>query len=152
MSIAPPFMATGVPVEESEMSSKGQGYTAANHGRIENKGQQVLNVMTNEGRQGKTCCQIGDVNRPLLSVSQIADAGNIVMMASFGGWVHNLYDGSWTKVRRHNNVYEMELWLTSDQANGKVQGDRSPTDEMANTMLQTFKDVLMKSGFTRPGL
>ena len=152
MSIAPPSMAKGVPVEESEMSSKGQGYTAANHGRIENKGQQVLNITTNEGMQGKTCCQIGDANRPLLSVSQIADAGNIVMMASSEGWVYNLYDESWTRVRRHNNVYEMDLWLTSEEANGKVQGGSSQTDGMANTMLHTFKDVLMKTGFTRPGM
>ena len=141
MSIALPSLATGVPVQESEMSSKGQGYTAADHGRIANKGQQVLNIVTNEGRQGKTCRQIGDANRPLLSVSQIA-----------GGWVHNLHDGSWTKVRRQNNEYEMDLWLTSDEANGKVQGDSSPTYDMAHTMLQTFKDVLRKSGYTRLGL
>ena len=152
MSIAPPSMATGVPVEESDMSSKGQGYTAADHVRIANKGQQVLNIITNEGRQGKTCCQIGDVNWPLLSVSQIADAGNIVMMDSYGGWVYNLHDESWAKVRRQNDVYEMDLWLTSDEANGKVPGDSSPTDDMAHTMLQTFKDVLRKSGVTRAGL
>ena len=53
MSIAPPSMATGERIEESEMSSKGQGYTAADQGRIENKGQQFLHIMTNEGRQGK---------------------------------------------------------------------------------------------------
>ena len=87
-----------------------------------------------------------------MSVSQIADARNIVMMDSYGDWVYNLHDESWTKVRRQNNVYEMDLWLTSDEANGKVPGDSSPTDGMAHTMLQTFQDVLRKSGFTRPGL
>ena len=85
MSIAPPSMAIGVPVEESEMSSKGETFKAADFGQLANKGHQVLNITNNEGRQGKTCCQIGDVNRPLLSVTQIAEAGNIVMMDSYGG-------------------------------------------------------------------
>ena len=110
----------------------GQGYTAADQGKIENKGQQLLHIVTNEGRQGKTCCQIGDVNRPLMSVSQVADAGNIVMMSSDGGWVYYLHDESWIRVRRQHNVYGMDLWLRSNDANGK--------------------DVLKRSGFTRPGL
>ena len=152
MTIAPPSMATGVPVEESEMSSKGQTYTAADNGKIANQGQQVLTIMTNEGRQGKTCCQVGDVTRPLMSVSQVADAGNIIMMDSHGGWVYSLIDESWTRVRRYNNVYELDWWLTSDEANGKLPGNSSPTDAFAHTMLETFKDALKKSGFTRPGM
>ena len=108
--------------------------------------------MTNEGRQGRTCCQIGDVNRPLMAVSQVADAGNIIMMDSGGGWVYNLHDESWTRVRRQNNVYEMDLWLTSSDANGKVPEASNPTDDMAYAVMQTFKDVLKRSGFTRPGL
>ena len=152
MTIAPPSMARGVPVKESEMSSQGQSYTAADNGKIANQGQQVLTITTNEGRQGRTCCQIGDVTRPLMSVSQVADAGNIVLMDSQGGWVYSLLDESWTRIRRYNNVYELDWWLTSDEANGTPPGDSSPTEAFAHTMLETFKDVLMKSGFTRPGM
>ena len=79
MSIAPPSMATGVQIGESEMSSKGQAFVAADHGRIENKGQQFLQITTNEGRRGMTRYQIGDVNRPLMAVSQTCDAGNHVL-------------------------------------------------------------------------
>ena len=152
MSIAPPSMATGVPIEESEMSSKGQGYTAADQGRIANQGQQVLQVMTNEGKQGKTCCKVGDGNRPLFPVASVADIGKAIMMDQHGGWVHDLYDKSWARVRRQNNVYELDLWLTSEDANGKVPESTNPKEEIANTILQTFKDVLKQSEFARPGL
>ena len=134
------------------MSMNGLEYTAADNGKITNQGQQILTVTTNEGRQGKTCCQVGDVTRPLMSVSQVADAGNIIMLDSHGGWVHSLIDDSWTRVRRFKNVYELDWWLTSEEANGKLSGNSSPTDAIAHTMLETFKDVLKKSGFTRPGM
>ena len=93
MSIAPPSMATGVRIGESEMASMGQSFVAADHGRIENKGQQALYDTTNEGRRGMTRYQIGDVSRPLMAVSQTCDAGNHVLFTSDGGWIYNLIDG-----------------------------------------------------------
>ena len=120
-SIAPPSMAKGVPVRPSEMSSQGRSYTSADGGRIENKGQQVLHVTTNEGRQGMTRCQVGDVNRPLMAVSQIADAGNILQFASDGGWIYNLTDESYTRFERHNNIFEFNMWLNASDANGPIQ-------------------------------
>ena len=121
------------------MSSKGQSYIAADGGRMENKGHQVLHITTNEGRQGLTRCQVGDVNRPLMAVSQIAGAGNIIQFASDVGWIYNLTDGSWTRFERHKHVFELDMWLTSSDANGKPQ--------------VAFKDAVKgQPGFTRPGL
>ena len=65
-----------------------------------------------------TCCQIGDVNRPLMSVSQVVDAGNTVTFDSDGGWIYNKNDGSFTRFERHSNIYELDLWLKSSDANG----------------------------------
>ena len=69
-SIAHPSMPPGVRIEESDMSRKGQSFITAGDGRIPNQGQQSLRVVTNEGKQGKTCYQMGDVNRPLTSITQ----------------------------------------------------------------------------------
>ena len=84
MSISPPSMATGVRIEESEMSSKGHLFVVAGAQRIANQGQQVLHITTNEGRQGMTRYQIGEVNRPFMAVSQTCDAGNHVLFISDG--------------------------------------------------------------------
>ena len=152
MSIAPPSMATGVRIDESEMSSKGQSIIAADQGRIENKGQQVLHIMTDEGKQGMTRYQIVEVNRPLMVVSQTCDAGNHDLFTSDGGWVYNLADGSSTRLERHNNVYELGMWLTSNDANGKPQEASGTTGDLVYSALQAFKDVMKQSGFNRPGL
>ena len=95
--------------------------------------------------------QIGEVNRPLMAVSQTCDAGNHVLFTSDGGWIYNLIDESATRFERLNNVYELGMWLTSSDANGKPQEASGSTDDLANSALQAFKDVLKQSGFTRPG-
>ena len=103
-SMAPPSMAMGVRIEASEMSSKGQSFIIAGDGRIPNQGQQSLRIITNEGRQGRTCCQIGEVNRPLTSITQTCDARNEVTFASDGGHIYSLADGSYTRFERHSNI------------------------------------------------
>ena len=121
MSIAPPSMARGVRIEESEMSSKGQSFIGAGAQRIANQGQQTLRITTNEGRQGLTRYQIWEVNRPLMAVSQTCDAGNHVLFTSDGGYVYNPVDGGVTRFERTNNVYELGMWNKSSDANGKPQ-------------------------------
>ena len=75
--------------------------------------------MTNEGRQGKTRYQMSEVNRPLMAVSQTCDAGNHVLFTSDAGYVYNLTDGGITRFERNNNVYELDMWIRSCDANGK---------------------------------
>ncbi len=130
MSIAPPSMAKGVRVDESEMSRAGKTFISADQGRIEHQGQQVLHVTTGEGRHGPPIYQIGDVHRPLMAVSQTCDAGNHVLFTSDGGWIYSLVDGSTTPFQRNENIYELGMWLHVDDANGQPK----------------------KSSFTRPGL
>ena len=126
-------MAKGVRIKASEMSKQGKSYDAANGGKIANLGQQFIHVTTNEGRQGWTKCQVGEVRDPLMSVSQICDQGNTVQFDSAGGWIHNLIDKSWTRFERRHNVFELDLWLTSSDACGETQ------------------EATGKPGFTRPG-
>ena len=59
-------------------------FITARDGRIPNQGQQSLRITTNESRLGKTCCQIGEVNRPLTSITQTCDAGNEVTFIGRG--------------------------------------------------------------------
>ena len=66
--VGPPTMAPGVPIQESPGSRRGQAYIAARHERIPNRGQQVLEVTTNEGREKKALYQVAEVTRPLTSV------------------------------------------------------------------------------------
>ena len=98
-----------------------------------------------------TQVQIGDVNRPLMSVSQMCDKGNYVLFTAEGGSVLNLYDGQWIDFERVHNTYMMDLWLTSEDANGKHR-KALRQNEPASAGLKSFKDIVKGvPGFTRQG-
>ena len=151
MSIAPPSAATGVTIEESEMSKTGQSFVAADQGRIESQGQQSLHITTHEGKAGRTLAQVGDVNRPLMSVSQMCDQGNFVLFTSQGGSFLNLHDGQWIDFDRVHDTYMMDWWMTSEDVNG--QNRKAPCqNEPTYDGLKSFKDIAKGgSGFTRQG-
>ena len=95
--------------------------------------------------------QIGEVNRPSMAVSQTCDAGDHVLFTSDGGYVYNLVDGSATRFERHNNVYELGMWIKSSDANGEPQGTGSTMDEAAYSALQAIQGVMRQTGFPWPG-
>ena len=53
--------------------------------------------------------QVTDVNRALMSVARICDAGKTVMFKSDGGIIRNNTSGEETRFRRENNVYRMTV-------------------------------------------
>lgn len=119
-SISAPSIASGVPIEGSGVSKAGQCFISASNQRIPDMGQQSLRMVTTEGTQGKAFYQIGEVNRPLTSVTQTCDAGNLVIYASEGGYTYILVDGSRTYFGRHSIVYELDQRLKTEDTNGSV--------------------------------
>ena len=150
-TVVPPSMAPGVTIEESEMSKRGQSFTAANAGNNLNHGQQSLRITTNEWKAGRTLAQVGDVNRPLMAVSQVCDQGNYVLFTSQGGSVLILYDGEWIDFDRVHDTYMMEWWMTVEDVNG--QSRKAPGhSESTCDGLRSFKDMVKEgSGFDRQG-
>ena len=56
----------------------------------------------------------------------------------------------WTRVNRLKDVYEIELWLKEEDADGRRPGPSNPTEDQINAAMQTFKEVLLKQpGFAR---
>jgi len=144
-TVAPLSMATGVPIEESYMSSRGQSYTSADGGGIENQGQQNIQVVTNEGKELLlTKCQVGRVARPLLAVSQATDAGHFVMLDSTGGWLVNMETHEWTRVNRVDDVYEIDLWLKETDADGRCPEPSHTNEDQINATMRTFREFLLK--------
>ena len=52
-----------------------------------------------------------NVNRPLMSVHQICQSGNIVVFGEAGGYIMNLTSGETTHFGVEDNVYILELLL-----------------------------------------
>ena len=76
-----------------------------------NRGKTGLHVITKEGQARKVNMQITDVNRALMSVAKVCDAGHEVLFRRDGGIIKNEQTGAETTFRRENNVYRMTVKL-----------------------------------------
>ena len=111
-NVMPNHLAPGTPVEHSEEQDKGTLYVAANGDLRPNRGKKNVPITTKEGQQRKINMQITDVNRALLSVAKVCDAGHTVTFTSKGGTIHNIETGEKTAFVRDRNVYRMRVRLT----------------------------------------
>ena len=110
-NVMPEYMAPKTPVRYSREQDAGVVYTAANGDTMPNRGRKVLHVTTKEGQNKAMNMQITDVNRALMSVAKICDAGHTVVFKPEGGVIKNNKTGEETNFRRENNVYRMTVRL-----------------------------------------
>ena len=106
----PEYMAPNTPVQQSQEA--GVVYTAANGDTMPNRGRKVVKVTTNEGQMKSMNMQITDVNRALMSVAKICDAGHTVVFRRDGDLIRNDTSGEETMFRRENNVYRLKVKLS----------------------------------------
>ena len=120
-SVAPPEMCPAYPIKESPGSRAGIGYRSAGKGRIANEGEQILNVLMEDGTPANVKYQIAQIRRPLNSVSEICDGGNQVIFGRGGGLIYNIQSGRQTFFRREGGIYTMEFWV-KPPSNAPFQG------------------------------
>lgn len=110
-SVAPPGLASHIPLRESEASRRGQVYHTADGTKIPNLGERVVQTETEDGQRYNLTYQVASVTKPLNSVSKICDKGNIVVFTSDGGFVQNSWTGQRTCFAREHGVYVMHSWV-----------------------------------------
>jgi hypothetical protein len=87
-SVAPPGLFPGA-VVPSRMSRAGGRYRAANGARIPNLGQVKVRFENGAGDKCGTTFQVAEVERPLLSATQLAASGNAVVIDQKGARIVN---------------------------------------------------------------
>ena len=114
-SVAHPDMCPQYPVQPSAGSKAGVEYTCASGGVIPNLGEQVLNVVTQNGRDAQVRYQSADVSRTLNSVSEICDgggeSGQYVLFSKWGGQILNPETGTRMSFDREGGIYTMGMWV-----------------------------------------
>ena len=114
-SVAPPSMCPEVEVTPSVGSKAGQNYISASDDLLPNLGEQLIDVVTDDGRDGRVRYQIAEVTRPLNSVSEICDAGGElgqqVTFGRHGGSILNLETGMVTNFKREDGIYILDMWV-----------------------------------------
>ena len=121
-------------VKPSEMSRSGQRYRGPDGSRIPNYGQQEVEFATDEGHKCGLTMQVADVERPLIAVSHLSEAGNDVHLNKKGGTIINQKTGKKIAIQRRGNLYVLRMWVKN--------GPKSKEDE---------KDKGSASVFPRPG-
>ena len=96
-------------------SKAGQNYISASDDLIPNIGEQVLEVVTDSGRDNRIRYQIAEVTRPLNSVSEMCDAGGEAgqqgTFGRHGRCISNLETGVVTEFQREDDIYVLSMWV-----------------------------------------
>ncbi len=108
--VAPPGLFPGKTVP-SPWSRANRGYRAANGTSIKNLGQIDVKFATAEGHRCNIPFQVAEVEQPLMSVSHLTSAGNLVQLGETDGNVVNLKTGRSIGLERRGGVYIMKMFI-----------------------------------------
>ena len=110
-NVLPEQMLPHIPLEESEGSRMGKHFMAAGGAKIPNLGQKVVKFITEEGHERKIAFQVAKVNKVLVSVAKITEAGNDVYMNSVNPHIKSRRTGEIIKMRKENSVFVCDFWV-----------------------------------------
>ena len=131
-SVCPAEMASGYTVQETRASREGREFTSASGDPLKNLGELRVPMQPDEGHWSGQRWQVAEgLTRPLLSVTQECDQGNIVVFGPSGGAILAIDGSSVRHFQRVGGTYELEMWLP-------------PADLM--------RKIASSSGFPRPGM
>ena len=95
--------------ESSAMQRAGGRYRAANGARIPNLGQQSVAFHTPEGHACSLQFQIASVERPLISVSQLARTGHRIEFGETEAFIVHKATGRRLRLQRPGGVYVLPM-------------------------------------------
>ena len=124
-TVVPPGLLPG-PVAESPMQRAGGRYRAANGARIPNLGQQRATFKTAEGQRCSLMFQVAGVERPLVSVSQLARTGHRVEFGAAEGAIVNQKTGRKIRLQRVGGVYVLRMRVRDEAADRQSAGFSRP--------------------------
>ena len=112
-TVAPPGLLPGL-VVPSPMSKAKLCYHAANGAAIANLGQAMVNFES-EGLLCGMAFQIAEVERPLISVSKLIEAGNAVEFGREGGMITHLASGRRVGLERRGGVFLLKMTVRDNE-------------------------------------
>ena len=109
-TVIPEDMVRAASLQPSDASKRGVQYEVANGARIANLGQKSFNGVTDAGVVRSVTAQVCDVNKPLLSVHRLVQAGNTVVFTQSGAFVEDdtTHERMW--LQETGGMYMLKLW------------------------------------------
>jgi len=91
-------------------------YVTADGMRIPNLGEKRVHGTTTSGSPLNVKFQVTQVEKPLMAVSKLVDAGHTVQFNENGGQIVNSRSGRITEFRRKDGVYVLDMWVPATTA------------------------------------
>ena len=148
-TVTPPGLLPGR-VEESPMQRAGGRYRAANGARLPNLGQQLAEFRTPEGHGCSLRFQVAGVERPLVSVSQLARTGHRVEFGAREGWIVHEASGRRIRLQRSGGVYLLEMQVRDAGATEAKHARAEGTARSAAGPARMEGTARSAAGFSRP--
>ena len=103
-------MLQSVQVNEGPASRRGVKYEVANGVRIPNEGEKKFSATTGEGITRGITAQVCNVNKPLLSVSRMVNAGNKVVFDADGSYIEDKVTAERMWLEYKGGMYMLRVW------------------------------------------
>ena len=107
-------MLTAVETKEGPASRRGVQYEVANGVRIPNLGEKHFSGYTHEGFRRSMKAQVCDVNKALLSVHKLVQAGNKVVFEREGSYVEDEVTGEKMWLQEKGGMYMLKMWVRNE--------------------------------------
>ena len=91
-------------------------YEVADGSHIPHLGEKQFSAVTEDGLLRKMSVHVTEVNKALLSVSRIVNAGNRVVFDSDGSYIEHKISGEWTPLEDKGGLYAIKMWIPREQS------------------------------------
>ena len=119
-------MIKGVETKPGEATRRGVQYEVASGDLIPNLGEKNFLAYGEQGQARAIKAQVCDVNKALLSVSRMVQAGNTVVFSKSGSYVEDEQTGERIPLREQGGMYMLKLWVKSPGFTGQAESQCRP--------------------------
>ena len=111
-------MIASAEIKEGPAARRGIQYEVANGVRIPNLGEKRFIGTSEEGVRRHITAQVCEVNKGLLSVRRMVQAGNTVVFTRSGSYIEDNGTGERMHMEERNGMYMLKLWTRSERTSG----------------------------------
>ena len=104
-------MLKNIDLKQGEAYKRGVQYEVASGELIPNLGEKKFMGICEGGEERMMTAQVCDVNKALLSVKRIVQAGNRVVFETQGGYVEDTKTGDKIYIRDSGGMYMLKMWV-----------------------------------------
>ena len=104
-------MVKSVDTQPGEAMKRGVRYEVASGDLIPNLGEKCFTAVGEEGQARSIKAQVCEVNKALLSVHRMVQAGNTVVFTKHGSYVEDDETGEKMYMREQGGMYMIKMWV-----------------------------------------